>query len=142
MFLAYVDEANALVHAPRFYHTITGNCTTLVYQMMKRIVGHLPFDYRVLLSGYMPEYVYSVGGLDRNFPLEELRALGYISERARKADSSETFSADIRRGSAAPLRRDAARFGPPTALAAPARQPQKRVFRGTPHRSPRCADRD
>jgi len=97
LFLAYVDEANALVHAPRFYHTITGNCTTLVYQMMKRIVGHLPFDYRVLLSGYMPEYVYSVGGLDRNFPLEELRALGYISERARNSDLSETFSADIRR---------------------------------------------
>ncbi len=98
LFLAYVGEANALVHAPRFYHTITGNCTTLVYQMMKRIVGRLPFDYRVLLSGYMPEYVYNVGGLDRNFPLEELRALGYISERARRADGSETFSADIRRG--------------------------------------------
>ncbi len=98
LFLAYVDEANALANAPRFYHTITGNCTTLVYQMMKRIVGHLPFDYRVLLSGYMPEYVHSVGGLDGNFPLEELRALGNISERARKADESETFSADIRRG--------------------------------------------
>ncbi len=98
LFLAYVDEANALAHAPRFYHTITGNCTTLVYQMMKRIVGHLPFDYRVLLSGYMPEYVYGVGGLDRNFALEELRTLGYISERARNSGSSETFSADIRRG--------------------------------------------
>ncbi len=91
LFLAYVDEANALVHAPRFYHTITGNCTTLVYQMMKRIVGHLPFDYRVLLSGYMPEYVYRVGGLDRHFPLEELRALGYISERARKPDRARRF---------------------------------------------------
>ena len=98
LFVAYVDEANTLMRAPRFYHTITVNCTTLVYQMMKRIVGHLPFDYRVLLSGYMPEYVYRVGGLDRNFTLEELRALGYISERAKKADASETFSADIRRG--------------------------------------------
>ena len=98
LFVAYVDEANTLVRAPRFYHTITVNCTTLVYQMMKRIVGHLPFDYRVLLSGYMPEYVYRVGGLDRSFTLEELRALGYISERAKKADASETFSADIRRG--------------------------------------------
>jgi hypothetical protein len=98
LFVAYVDEANTLMRAPRFYHTITVNCTTLVYQMMKRIVGHLPFDYRVLLSGYMPEYVYRVGGLDRSFTLEELRALGYISERAKKADASETFSADIRRG--------------------------------------------
>ena len=74
------------------------NCTTLVYHMMKRIIGRLPFDYRVLFPGYMPEYVYSVGGLDRRYPLEELRTLGFISERARKADRSESFSADIRQG--------------------------------------------
>jgi hypothetical protein len=30
--------------------------------------------------------------------LAELRALAYISDRARKADESATFSADIRQG--------------------------------------------
>jgi uncharacterized protein DUF4105 len=98
LFLAYVEEANTLVEEPRFYQTITGNCTTLVYQFMKRIIGHLPFDYRVLLSGYMPEYVYSVGGLDRRYTLEELRAFGRISERGRQADRSDAFSAKIRDG--------------------------------------------
>jgi hypothetical protein len=98
LFLAYIDEANTLVRVPRFYHTITTNCTTLVYHMMKRIVGRLPFDYRVLLSGYLPEYVYSVGGLDGRYPLEELRAFGYISDRGKKSDHSATFSADIRQG--------------------------------------------
>ena len=62
LFLAYVEEANTLVAEPRFYQTITGNCTTLVYRFMKRIcAGRLPIDYRVLLSGYMPEFVYRVG---------------------------------------------------------------------------------
>jgi len=98
LFLAYVEEANALVRAPRFYHTITGNCTTLVFNMLKRTVGRLPLSYRLLLSGYMPEYVYSVGGLDARYPLAELRSKGYISERARRADQSATFSADIREG--------------------------------------------
>ena len=98
LFLAYIDEANTLSHAPRFYNTITGNCTTLVYHMMKRIVGYLPLNFRLLLSGYLPEYVYRVGGLDTRYPLEELRARGRITERARKADRSETFSADIRQG--------------------------------------------
>jgi hypothetical protein len=98
LFLAYVEEANSLVHVPRFYHTITVNCTTLLYHMMKRIVGRLPFDYRVLLSGYFPEYIYSVGGLDRRYPLKELKSLGYISDRAKQADRSDTFSKDIRRG--------------------------------------------
>jgi hypothetical protein len=98
LFLGYVGEANRLVDTPRFYNTITVNCTTLVYQMMKRIVGHLPLDYRLLLSGYMPEYVYGVGGLDMRYTLEELRALGHITDRARKADRDPNFSAEIRRG--------------------------------------------
>jgi hypothetical protein len=98
LFLGYVGEANSLVDSPRFYNTITVNCTTLVYQMMKRIVGRLPLDYRLLFSGYLPEYVYRVGGLDHRHSLEELRQLGHVTERARISDRSESFSADIRRG--------------------------------------------
>jgi hypothetical protein len=98
LFLGYVGEANSLVDSPRFYNTITVNCTTLVYQMMKRIVGRLPLDYRLLFSGYLPEYVYRVGGLDRRYSLEELRRRGRLSERARISDRSDSFSADIRRG--------------------------------------------
>ena len=98
MFLGYIGEANRLVESPRFYHTITVNCTTLVYQMMSRIVGHLPLDYRLLFSGYMPQYVYAVGGLDRRYTLAELRERGRITLRARESDRSPHFSADIRRG--------------------------------------------
>ena len=102
LFLGYISEANALLIAPRFYNTITVNCTTLVYHMMQRIVGYLPLNYRLLFSGYLPEYVYRVGGLDRRFSLQELRSRGRITERAISADRSESFSADIRRGIAAP----------------------------------------
>jgi hypothetical protein len=98
LFLAYVQEANSLVQTPRYYNTVTANCTTLVYHMMKRIMGHLPLSYRLLLTGYLPGYVYAVGGLDRRYPLDELRARGRITERARRSDRSATFSADIRRG--------------------------------------------
>jgi hypothetical protein len=122
LFLAYVAEADALLTTPRFYNTITVNCTTLVYHMMKRIVGRLPVDYRLLFSGYLPDYVYGVGGLDRAYPLAELRARGRITLRAQESErgarsgvhsgapigvlgsvpggvsGSERFSADIRRG--------------------------------------------
>jgi hypothetical protein len=98
LFLAYVEQANDLVATPRFYNTISVNCTTLVYHMMKRIVGSLPWDYRLLLSGYLPSYVYRLGGLDAHYKLEELRAFGRITHRARQADRSATFSADIRKG--------------------------------------------
>jgi hypothetical protein len=98
LFLAYVNEANVLVNTPRFYNTITVNCTTLVYHMLRRIVGHLPLDYRLLFSGYLPSYVYKVGGLDSRYSLEQLRASGRITDRARAADRSATFSTDIRQG--------------------------------------------
>jgi hypothetical protein len=98
LFIAYVEEANSLVDRPRFYHTLTGNCTIVVYRMLRRIIGPLPLSYRLWLSGYMPEYVYGVGGLDVRYPLEELRALGYISERGLSAGSSPAYSADIRQG--------------------------------------------
>ena len=98
LFLAYVSQANDVARKPRFYNTITANCTTIIYHMMKRIVGHLPLDYRLLLSGYLPGYVYKVGGLDKRYSLEELRALGRITERARRSDRRPSFPADIRAG--------------------------------------------
>jgi len=102
LFLGYIGEANSLLSTPRFYNTITVNCTTLVYHMMKTIIGQLPLSYRLIFSGYLPEYVYQVGGLDRRYSLDQLRALGYITLRARQADRSPTFSAQIRQGIPSP----------------------------------------
>ncbi len=99
LFLAYVAQANGLVQTPRFYNTVTVNCTTLIYHMLRHIVpGKLPLDYRLLFSGYLPSYVYKIGGLDPGYTLEQLRSLGRITERAKSADHSATFSADIRQG--------------------------------------------
>ena len=98
LFLAYIAAANELSRKPRFYNTLSANCTTLVYQMMRRIAGRLPLDFRLLLSGYLPGYVNRVGALDARYPLSELKALGRIGERARRSDRSPDFSADIRAG--------------------------------------------
>jgi len=98
LFLAYVTQANQLTVAPRFYNTVTANCSMLVYHMMSRIVGHLPLDHRLLLTGYLPGYIHRVGGLDPRHSLGELRALGRITERARAADRNPDFSAAIRAG--------------------------------------------
>ena len=70
-FLSYVDTA--LRAEPRFYHTVTANCTTIIYQMVRAIVPGLPVDYRLLLSGYLPEYLYEHGGLDTSRPLDAIR---------------------------------------------------------------------
>ncbi len=98
LFLAYVNEANRLAEQPRFYQTVTANCTTLVFRMMQSIVDGLPLDYRLLLSGYLPSYIEKMGGLQPGLPMAELREAGRITLRARQAGRSEDFSTVIRQG--------------------------------------------
>lgn len=85
LFLAYIDEANMLAATPRFYHTLTANCTTIVFGMMQRIIGDLPWDYRLLASGYLPNYVYDLGGLDTRYDFATLERMGYVSHRVNAA---------------------------------------------------------
>jgi hypothetical protein len=98
LFLSYVAQANELQDNPRFYNTVTANCTTLVFGMMRQIVDGLPMDYRLLLSGYLPSYVQDAGGLQRGYSLEQLRQLGQITQRAQQAGGSPEFSRLIRQG--------------------------------------------
>ena len=98
LFLAYVDEANSLTEAPRFYNTITANCTTIVFKMVRSIVSGLPMDYRLLFSGYLPAYVIEVKGFTPGFTLDQLRQRGAISARAQAADTAQDFSWKIREG--------------------------------------------
>lgn len=98
LLLAYLNEANLLVHTPRFYHTITGNCTTLIFRMMDRIVPGLPLDYRLLASGYLPEYLYKVGALQGADSVAQYRMRGRYTERARANPDICQFSRVIRQG--------------------------------------------
>ncbi|HEY4293415.1 DUF4105 domain-containing protein [Luteibacter sp.] len=98
LFVSYVEAANELVRVPRFYNTVTSNCTTIVYRMAKRIDGALPFDLRLLLTGYLPEYLRDAGALDRRLGVEEWRRLGRITSRALASGPDDDFSAAIRRG--------------------------------------------
>lgn len=98
LFLSYVEEANSLVRKPRFYNTVTANCTTIVYSMVGRIISGLPMDYRLLFSGFLPEYIYDIGGLDMRYSLDELRRMGRVGDRAKQADQDPAFSQAIRQG--------------------------------------------
>jgi hypothetical protein len=98
MFLSLLAEGNDLAAKPRFYNTITANCTTILFGLARQISPELPLDWRVLLSGYLPDYLYRVGALDTSVPLAELRAKGRIVERAKAADKAEDFSQAIRVG--------------------------------------------
>jgi hypothetical protein len=94
----YLEEANDLARTPRFYNTLTSNCTTLVFDMVRVIRPGLPLDARVILAGYLPNYAYAVGATDASMPFEKLRELSRIHDKAAEADADPDFSAKIREG--------------------------------------------
>ena len=97
LFMAYLDEADALKRKPQFYNTLTANCTTIVFEMARRIVPGLPLDYRLLASGYLDRYLYDVGALVPGLSFAQLRDGGHITARARAANDDADFSHAIRR---------------------------------------------
>ncbi len=99
LFLSYVDTANGLNETPKYYNTVTANCTTIVFAMINHIAsGALPLDYRLILSGYLPSYIIDVNGFTPGFTLEQLRSGGAISSRAQAASIAPDFSRRIREG--------------------------------------------
>ncbi|MDD2057926.1 DUF4105 domain-containing protein [Pseudomonas putida] len=99
LFLEYLDAANGLRRAPRFYNTLTSNCTTIVLELARLIAPALPADYRLLLSGHFAEYIHDLHGLTPGHRYAELQALGHINERALASDASgDDFSMSIRQG--------------------------------------------
>lgn len=96
LFLSYVQAANRLAVEPAFYNTFTSNCTTIVYRMARQIDADLPWDVRLLLTGYLPEYLQRIGAIDRRVPMKVLRQRGRVTERARASAIDADFSRAIR----------------------------------------------
>jgi hypothetical protein len=103
LLLQYVEESNALARQPQFYNSITTNCTTAVVKLVRAAGGHMPFDWRLIVNGFLPSYLYDHGAVDTRISLDELRARSRISERARKAGDAPDFSSIIREGVPSPL---------------------------------------
>jgi len=88
---------------PAFCNSLTTNCTTAVAKLIRAAGGTLPFDWRLIVNGYLPAYLYDRGAVITTIPLSELMALARIDERAKAADRSPDFSRLIRVGVPSPL---------------------------------------
>lgn len=103
LLLAYAKDINRLAQEPRWYNTLTTNCTTVVYELVRQVAPgwrfSLPLDPRVLLSGHLPGYLRDIGAVRQDLPLGELVKLGRIGEKARGLPpDSPDFSRVIREG--------------------------------------------
>ncbi|WP_421694758.1 DUF4105 domain-containing protein [Aestuariivirga sp.] len=102
LLLEYVQDANALTQHPRFYNSLTTNCATTVFKMARAAGDKLPFDWQLIVDGYLPGYLYAHGALDSRVPLAELVARSHIDSRAQDGGLSPSFSERIRVGVPSP----------------------------------------
>jgi len=99
LFLEYMRRMNALRTQPEFYNTLTTNCTTGIRANNHVNPGNIPLSWKVLASGYVPEYLYEQGRLETmglSFP--ELQQRAHVNARAQAADKAADFSRRVRAG--------------------------------------------
>lgn len=96
-FLEYMAAINDLRAHPRFYNTLTANCTNLIWMRAQFNPDRVPFSWKILASGYGPEYLYDMGRLDTSVPFAELKKHGYVNPIAQKFGRDSDFSRKIRR---------------------------------------------
>ena len=98
LFLEYVEQINALKRRAEWYNTLTSNCTNSIWFMARLNPGHVPYSWKILESGYLPEYLYEEGRLDASVPFGELQRRAFINPLAQAADQAADFSQRIRVG--------------------------------------------
>ncbi|MEP5761037.1 MAG: DUF4105 domain-containing protein [Litoreibacter sp.] len=96
LFMSYVNLAQQLENRPAFYNTLTANCTTSVYKLAQIVEPNIRPDWRVLLSGHLPDYIDAMGGFADDVPVETRMQNAAITAKAQIYDGS-SFSSAIRK---------------------------------------------
>jgi len=98
VFLDYLKTMNDMRERPRFYNTLTTNCTTSILTHTRLNPEAPPLSWKILLSGYVPDYLYDLGRIDTSMPFAELEKISLVNARAHAADKDHAFSQRIREG--------------------------------------------
>jgi len=98
LFLEYMSRVRKLSEESEFYNTLTDNCTTGIWMNTRINPGHPHLSWKILASGYVPEYLSEAGRLAPGVPFAELQRLGHVNARAQAADQAMDFSRRIRVG--------------------------------------------
>ena len=112
LFESYLTAADELNAKPAWYNTLMSNCTNIIFYMARIVSGdRLPWDYRIWVSGWLPNYLYEVGMLDPN-PHKDAqpwsmdtwyerthinaKVRGFDNQAGNSATNSRKFSEQIR----------------------------------------------
>lgn len=94
----YLAEINRLADHPAWYNALLQNCTTTIRNHARHVAPDNPFDWRILVNGYIDQVGYDRGTINTSLPYGELRRASRITEAAKQAGDDPDFSMRIREG--------------------------------------------
>jgi hypothetical protein len=98
LFLDYLRSGNELHARPQWYNAISSNCTTNIRLHMNDIGVARPWNWEMLVNGYVDQRAYALGAIDTALPFAKLKQRSHINARAQAADQDPAFSTRIRAG--------------------------------------------
>ena len=101
LFEQYLRKADELKAQPKWYNSLTSNCTTLVFDMAQAVSNRqLPMDYRLLASGYLPNYLYDLHAISHQLTIKQWYQQAHVNPRVSqfKQLSSSQYSRLLRQG--------------------------------------------
>ena len=94
-----LHRTDKLGRNPAYYAPIKHNCTTSLLGHLNKVRERpVPFSFKLLLNGYIPELAYERGTLPNDAPFDEVMERYAISAKAVQAGVGPGYSEAIRRG--------------------------------------------
>ncbi len=96
LFAQMVKETHNTNLNPRFYNTLTDNCTNVLAQAANQIKpGVIPLHFSWILPGYSDQLLYDLGFISRSKAFDELRKSSEISERVKSGKTFEEVKDEL-----------------------------------------------
>ena len=91
LLLGYLEQAKSLKTQPTWYNSLVNNCTIAIYVLINNI-RPIPFDYRILLSGYIPSYLHEQQWIDNRYSLSEWQQRSHINPKSNPFSANHPIS--------------------------------------------------
>ncbi|MBL0709012.1 MAG: DUF4105 domain-containing protein [Sulfurimonas sp.] len=97
IFLSYVEKINELQKRPKYYNTLTRNCTTSIWSNSLVNYPNLKINWEIFLTGYSANYLYDNKLLkSHGLSFKELKRNSFINPLVDDKPIDSSYSIDIR----------------------------------------------
>ena len=104
LLLELIRTTSALETHPRFYNSLTSNCTNELARVANEVhPDTIPFDKALILPGYADELLYRLGFIPTTSSLAELQDRVFITDEVQRDLDRPDFSAALRASLASSL---------------------------------------